>query len=268
MFNLLRMDLYRMRKSRSLYVCMGILILATISIFGLLWLMAVPKGQETALRIGMLASEDLEEASNLLNTVDTLILFRQIDLDGGLYSVIFGIWVMLFICMDYQSGFLKNIITFYPNRWKYIGSKILTTGIVNLFYLIIQFGFVLLLNYLLGTMVPYAKIEDVLFYLAWAWLLTTAFSALVILICICTRSVAAGALTVVLLGSGIIVVPLYRLMNLLHMGDWLKYSIYLSLSFGPNRYHSLQDLQVFAIGILFLVLYSTAAGMVLKNQDI
>lgn len=268
MFNLLLMDLYRMKRSRSFYVCMGILIFATVSVFVLLWLMATPQGQETSLRIGMLAVGELKEASSILNDADTLILFRQISLDGGAYNVILGVWVMLFICMDYQSGFIKNIMTLYPNRWTYVGSKILTSGIVNLCYLLIQFGIVLLLNRLFGTMLPYAKIEDSLFYLAWAWLLTTAFSALIMLVCVSTRSVAAGALAAVMFGSGLIVVPLHTLMSLFHMGDWTKYSIYFSLAFGPNQYSSLQDLQVFVIGIIFLVLYLTATGIVLKKQDL
>lgn len=268
MFNLLRMDFYRIIRSRSLYVCTGIFILTTISVYGLLWLMAVPKGQETALRIGMLAIGELKTASNILNDTDTLILFRQINLDGGLYNVVFGVWVMLFICTDYQSGFIKNIMAFHSNRWIYVGSKILTAGMVNIFFLVTQYGVVLLLNYLFHTMVPYAKIGDILFYLAWVWLLTTAFSALIMLICVCTKSVAAGSLAAVLFGGGLIVVPLYQLMHLFHMGDWLKYSIYLSISYGPNCYASLQDLQIFIKGIIFLILYSTATGIVLKKQDI
>lgn len=268
MFNLLRMDLYRIKRSKSLPICLGILFFAAISIFTLLWLLAVPEGQVIALKIGMMTPDDKKTASIILNDIDILTLFRQISLDGGLYSVILGIWVMLFICSDYQNGFIKNIMALYSNRWLYLGSKLLAVGIVDLCYLVFHFGFTLLLNYLFGTIVPYTKIKDVLFYLAWAWLLTMAFSALIILICICTRSIAAGSFGAILLGSGLIVVPIYQIMHLLHLGEWLKYSIYFSLSYGPNQYTSLKDLQVFIVGTVFLALYSTAAGILLKKQDI
>lgn len=268
MFNLLRMDLYRIKRSKSLYICLGFLLFATLCIFSLLWLLTTPEGQTIALQIGMLIAGDVEDASNILNGIDILILFRQIGLDGGLYSVILGIWVMLFICSDYQNGFIKNIMAIYSNRWLYLASKLLAVGIVNLCYLVIQFGFTLLINYLFKNIVPYTKIKDVLFYLTWAWLLTMAFSVLIILICIYTRSIAAGSFGAILLGSGLIVVPLYQIMHLLHLGEWLKYSIYFSLSYGPNQYTSLQDLQVFIIGIVFLVLYSITAGILLKKQDI
>lgn len=262
------MDLYRIKNSKSFYICLGILFLATTTIFGLLWLLATPQGQMIALRIGMLTADDIETASHVLYDVDILILFRQIGLDGGLYSVVFGIWVMLFVCTDYQNGFIKNIMALYPNRWLYIGSKLLSTGIVNFFYLILQFGFAMLINLCLGTMVPYTKISAVLFYLTWAWLLTMAFAALISFVCIYTRNIAAGATAAILLGSGIVVVPLYQLMHLFHLGEWLKYSIYFSLTYGPNQYESIQDLQVFLVGIVFLVIYSVAAGFLLKKQDL
>ena len=218
MFNLLRMDLYRVKRSKSVYVCFGILLIATVMTFGLLWLMATPQGQETAVRIGMLAAEDLGETSGILDGVDSLVMFRQIGLDGGMYNLVFGIWVMMFVCMDFQSGFIKNVMALYQNRWNYIGSKLASAGIVNACYLILHLLFVLLMNHLFGNMVPDAKWGDIAFYLSWAWLLTTAFAALLILICVLTRSVAAGALAAVLFGGGAVVMPLYSILNIFQIG--------------------------------------------------
>ena len=177
MFNLLRMDLYRAKRSKSVYICFGILFIATVMLFGLIWLMETPQGQEIALRIGMISQEEAKEASGLLNGVDSLIFFRQICLDGGSYNLIFGIWVMLFVCMDFQSGFIKNVMALHQNRWNYVGSKILTAGIVNVCYLVLHYLSALLMNRIFGELVPYTKWVDVVFYLSWAWLLTTAFAS-------------------------------------------------------------------------------------------
>lgn len=268
MFNLLRMDLYRMKRSKSMYVCLSLLLLATFVMYGLLWLMAAPPGQAVAIRAGILTAEEGQELLHMLDGVDVLMMFRQIGLDGGFYNVVFGIWVMMFVCMDYQSGFAKNIMALHQNRWNYIGSKLLTAAIVDMFYLIINFAVVLLANALCGNMVPYTSAADVLFYISWAWLLTTAFSGLVIMICVCTRSVAAGALAVVLLGGGVVVVPVYRILDIFHIGDWMKNTIYLTLAMGPDRYTSLKDMRVFVVGIVFLALYPVLAGIVLRKQDI
>lgn len=268
MFNLLRMDLYRMKRSRSVYVCLGLLLLASAFVYAMMWLLAVPQGQETAIRIGMLTAAEASDYQSILDGVDTLEMLREISLDGGMYCAAFGICVTLFVCMDYKSGFVKNIMALYQNRWVYVGSKLLAAATLNILYLIVNYLFVLLLNGLFGKMVPWADLRDVLFYMAWIWLLTTAFAGLMILICVCIRSAAAGVLAAILLGSGMIVEILNQIFTIFHLGDWLKYSIYMTLSTGPSRYTSLSDLRVFAVGAGFLLLYSLFAGIVLKERDI
>lgn len=268
MFNLLRMDLYRVKTSKSVYVCFGILLIATVMVFGLLWLMATPQGQEWSVRMTMITVEDVTGSADILAGVDFLIFFRQICLDGGMYNLIFGIWVMMFVCMDFQSGFIKNVMALHQNRWNYIGSKIVTAGIVDFCYLVLHLLFALLMNRLFGNMVPYTGWGDIVFYLTWAWLVTMAFSALIILICVLTRSVAAGSVAAVLLGGGMVVSILYSILNTFHMGEWLEYTIYLTLAMGPDRYAGIRDLYVYVVGAGFLILYTVAAGIVLKKQDI
>lgn len=268
MFNLLRMDLYRMKRGKSVYVCLGILLVMTVMTLCMLWLVVTPQGQETAVRMGMFSLEELAEQGDVLAGVDTLVMLRQTGMDGGVHNLVFGIWVMLFVCMDYQSGFIKNIMAVHQNRWNYVVSKVMTAGIVNGCYLVIQYLFVLLMNRLLGNMVPCSALRDVVFYLTWAWLVTTAFAALVIMVCAWTRSVAAGALTAVLLGSGTVQGPMYALLNMVHMGGWMKYTIYYTLDLGANRYASPADLYVYAVGAGFLILYAAVAGLVLKKRDI
>lgn len=267
MFSLLRMDLYRMRRSKSAYVCLGILLLMVMGTLCMIWLLT-PQGQETAIKIGLFTAEELAEEGDVMAGVDTLVMLRQTSLDGGGFNLVFGIWVMLFVCMDFQSGFIKNVMVVHQNRWNYVASKVVTAGFVSFCYLAAQYILVLLMNRMLGDMAPCAAFGDVLFYLSWAWLLTVAFAALVVLVCICTRSVAAGALTAILLGSGMIQGPLYALLDLVHMGDWMKYTIYHTLDLGPNHFTAPKDLYVYAVGAGFLILYMAAAGIVLKKKDI
>lgn len=272
MFNLLRMDLYRVKRSKSVYVCFGILMLMTIATVWLLWLTATPQGNRTAVSIGLLAQEEVQkqqqESALELEGINTQIMYRQMGLDGGAYACIFGIWLMLFVCMDYQSGFIKNIMASYQKRWKYAGSKIMTAAIVNLIYMTLHLTVILICNQVSGMCVPNARIGDMLFYFGWAWVVTTAFAALIVLICVFSRSVAAGAIAAMLLGTGTLVMPLCFLLDMFHIGGWMKYTIYRMLSEGPGCYASVKDLYVYAAGAVLLVLYTTAAGIVLKRQDI
>lgn len=270
MLNLLRMDLYRIRKSKSVYVCFGILLLMTIAIFYMLWLMETPKGNQVAVSLGMLTEQQVQQEDRkvVMQGMDTQIMFRQMGLDGGGYTCIFGVWLMLFICMDYQSGFIKNILASHQNRRSYVAGKIAAAAIVNLIYLLLHFTVVEIGNQMSGIRVPHARIGDILFYFGWAWVVTTAFAALIIFICIFTRSVAAGALAVALFSTGWIVMPLYFLLSMFHAGGWMKYTIYRMLSEGPGSYTSVNDLYVYAVGVIFVAIYAALSDLVLKKQDI
>lgn len=268
MFNLLSMDLYRVKRSKSVYICFGMLLLATVLVYGMMWLLETPQGQEISLRIGMITPEEAAETESILDGIDSLGFFRQICLDGGMYNVIFGIWVMLFICADFQSGFIKNIMALHQNRWNYIGSKVMTAWIVDGCYLALHLIFALLMNRVFGDLVPYAGWKAILFYLSWVWFVTTAFASLIILICVLSRSVAAGSLAAVLLGGGPVVMALYRILGMFHIGGWLEYSIYMTCAMGPDSYQSVKDLYVYAVGAGFLVLYTVVTGFALKKQDI
>lgn len=82
MFNLLNMDLYRVKRSRSCYICLGIFLIGMVVMYGLLWLMAVPEGQKISVDIGMLTAVQVDEMSTIMDGTDSLILFRQASLDG------------------------------------------------------------------------------------------------------------------------------------------------------------------------------------------
>ena len=83
MFNLLRMDLYRVKRSKSVYVCFGILVFVTVFGFWLMWLLGSDEGHKISLAMGMLSTEELFESESILAGVDFLGFFSQICLDGG-----------------------------------------------------------------------------------------------------------------------------------------------------------------------------------------
>lgn len=279
MFNLLRMDLYRIKRCKFVYICLAFLLVTIFLCYGLLFLVGTPEGQELAPKIGMGALVETqavftdeenpsEQPESLLDGMDVIDMLRDSFMDGGAYGVVFGIAVALFVCGDFQNGFVKNILSFQRRRWKYIVSKILTMGILNVFYIVICFAVGLLLNVLFHHMVPFSPWKNILFYLLWAWFVTTAFAAFIILVCVFTRSAAASVSTAVLVGSGLILLPLYSLTNLLGAGGWFEYTLYYNISYGPSCYQTTADLKALVIGIVFLLIYGIASVTVLIKQDI
>lgn len=268
MFNLLRMDLYRMKRSKFLYVCFACLLFTIALCYLMIYLVSTPRGQETALRLGMVVTGDLEEGSALLEGVNLLDMFRQSDMDGGMYSVVFGIAVALLVCGDYQGGAMKNIMALHRQRWTYIGSKLMAAGILNVLYLALSFAFNALMNLLFGNMVSMAQWSSICFYMAWVWLVSMAFAALIIFLSVFSRSTTVAVVASVIAGSGIAVMALYSITNQFGLGGWWEYTIYYNMAYGPSVCSSMADLGPVVIGAVFLLLYSGAAVVSLVKKDI
>lgn len=271
MFNLLRMDLYRLKRSKSFYICLAFLLVTIFMCYGIVFLAGTPEGRELAPKIGMSAltePEDDEAWTTLLEGMDFVGMLRDSCMDGGAYHLTFGIMAAIFICADFQSGFIKNIMSQHRKRWKYVASKLLTMGIADFIYLIICFGFGALMNLLFHNMVPFGAWQDALFYLAWIWLITTAFAALIIMLCVFSRSTAVGVTMAILLGSGLILLPLVSITRLFHADGWFDYTIYYNISYGPSCYSVPADLKVFAVGAVFLILYTIASVIISAKQDV
>lgn len=268
MFNLLRMDLYRLIRSRAIYICLAILLAITALCYWILWMIETPEGREFGNKIGMTALAVLDEEDPLSEDYNTLHMFREIGMDGGAYSCLLGILTALFVCRDFSSGFAKNIMSVHRNRWKYIGSKLLTAGILNFSIIMLQFGFSLLMNLLFNTLFPFAMLTDTLFYLTGIWLLTTAFAALIILISTVTRSASASITAAFLLGSGILVTALSYITGLFHANGWLQYTLYFNTTYSPSAYSGIHDLKIYAIGLVFFLLYSAGAAVIISRRDI
>lgn len=270
MFNMLRMDFYRLIRSKAIYICFAILVAACFLCYWMIWLASTPAGQAAAEKIGMtgILYMDGEFNTTVLEQYDSLNMFREIGMDGGAYSSILGVFTALFVCTDFHSGFVKNTLSLHRRRWKYIGCKILLAGLVNLCVLLLLFGISLLMNLFFGSMLPLAGLGDTLFYLTWAWLNTTAFLALVVLISSFTRGAAASVTAVLLLGSGLVQMLLARLTGLFGASGWLEYTLYYNLTYGPSRLTGSGDLRTYAVSLVFLAVYSAAAAAALSKRDI
>lgn len=279
MFNLLRMDFYRLIRSKSVYICLAFLMLMSLLCFGLIWMLDTPEGQVVASKIGMslteaegtgfsLTTAEPSAEGAILENYDILKMFREIGMDGGAYTSILGIVVCIFVCHDYNSGFIKNILSLHRKRWQYIVSKVITVGIMNLFYLGLSFGFCLLLNALFDGLVPLTDAGDILYYLSLSWLLTTAFAALFILIITISRSTSAGVLSSILLGAGIVVILAMTLTKYWGLEKWGEYTLYINQTYAPACYSGISDLKGYAVGAVFLVLYCAASIGILNRKDI
>lgn len=91
MLNLIRFEFRKLLQSRSLYICSG--LLALLSVFSIY--------SEKAL------SEKLEVAESAVSGIGCLME----ALPTSLIAILLGIFIALFVCEDYSSGTIRNILT-------------------------------------------------------------------------------------------------------------------------------------------------------------
>ena len=129
-------------------------------------------------------------------------------------------------------------------------SKSACLFLVNLFFITVTFLTALGLNAVLGGFFFYNKAVDMLFYVFCIWMVSNGFSALILMICMITRSKAAGVAGAFILCSGLIVLLVSSLLNLFGAGEIMNYTLYMNLAGCPLGYDGLSALGYCRSGLL------------------
>lgn len=209
MFNLLRMDLRRLFKSRSFKI---ILLITAVLILMVSLMTAMVTDPETLDGFGVSGAE-LDEIDRQIS--EEIRNMTQLDLahetlGGGFLLIMVGIGAALFVSGDFSSGFVKNICCVRPRRSDYVFAKTLTAGIYSGIVTLLGVTLILVAPYLYGMHPAPSPISGILQYLFWMWLPHWTFALMTISLVLLTRSatwsiilslVAGGGLTAVLVGT-------------------------------------------------------------------
>lgn len=270
MLNLLRTDIYRLLRSKSYYVCLGIMVLTTLITFGLMFLMTHSDWLSWAASQGMPIGELANDSDfmSAFGDMDILEMFHSTNISGSFLPVVNGVLGALFICVEFEGGFIKNVLSSHKNTWDYILSKITTLSFINLSYLVITYIINVILNFITGNYFVYPQAADTLFYFTTVWMICNGFSALILLVCMITRSKAAGSTAAVCLCSGLIVMLLNAILSLFGLNEIMNYTLYFNISECPMSYQQPSDLKALIMGIIFTLLYTIISGIILPKKDI
>ena len=146
MFNMLRMDLLRLLKSRSFKV----ILLVTAGMVLMVSLLAAMVSDPETLDEMEASGAEIEEIDRQMS--EEIRNLTQLDLahetlGGGFLLIIVGIGVTLFVHGDFSSGFIKNTCCVQPRRIRYVLSKALAVGVYS--------GIITLLGVVLILLAPY-----------------------------------------------------------------------------------------------------------------
>ena len=268
MFNMLRMDLRRLFKSRSFKI---ILLVTAALILMVSLLTAVVSDPEALDDMGAHGAEIDEidrKMSEEIRNMTQLDLAHE-TLGGGFLLIIVGIGVTLFASHDFSSGFVKNICCAQPRRAIYVLSKVLTAGVYSGILTILGITLVLLAPHLYGMHLLPSTIFDILQYTFWMWLPHWAFALMALALVLLTRNTTLGIILSLVAGGGLTAVLVGTLGKLLRWPPLERYflSSVVKGVYVPQNGIT-QGWMILVCTIAWAAVYGIGSLLAMEKQDI
>ena len=202
MFNLLKMDVRRLFKSRSFYIILGVTAVLLIMVTVMAYAVADPEMMDAMEAQGADITESDRMMSEYIHSMSQLDLMHE-TLGSGFLLVMTGIGMTLFVNGDFSGGFIKNICCASPRRRDYVLSKITLAGVYS--GMITALSVLLMLaSPMLIHMYPAPEpVSRILRYALWMWIPHWAFALMALALVLLTRSTTLGIILSLVAGSGL-----------------------------------------------------------------
>ncbi len=202
MFNMLRMDLRRLLKSRSFYIVLGITALLLILVTVMARSLSDPETLAAMEEQGAEIDESDRMMSEYIQNMSQLDFMHE-SLGSGFLLVMTGIGMTLFVNGDFSSGFIKNICCVNPRRRDYVLSKVALAGIYSGIITVLSVLLILLSPVLIHMYPVPDSISQIWRYTLWMWLPHWAFALMTLALVLLTRSTTLGIILSLVAGSGL-----------------------------------------------------------------
>lgn len=273
MFNLIKMDLYRLFHSKAMRV--GIIIAAIVAFVGMLFNLGV-------LALLKLAMEDSDPSSaegmaflfpimSWLNGVDFAdVVFTSTNS----FSLFVACMVVAsFIGAEQSCGYVKNVAGQLSNRGKMVISKYIVTCAVQLIILLVYTIIaVVFANMLFSSYITTYSIVELIEGLLLRFLLFCAVDAMLVFFCILTKSHAVAMVVGAIFSIGVTSLVYFAATGLLSM---IKITLDVA-KFMPDGINALinvasvGDVAVRAIivSVVFIAIFLTGAVLLFQKRDV
>ena len=248
MFNMLRMDLRRLFKSRSFYIILGVTAVLLIMVTVMAYTIADPEMMDAMEAQGAEITESDRIMSEYIQNMSQLDLMHE-TLGSGFLLVMTGIGMTLFVNGDFSSGFIKNICCINPRRRDYVLSKVALAGIYS--------GIITVLSVLLMLLSP------VLIHM---YPVPDSISQILVLL---TRSTTLGVILSLVAGGGLTAALVGMLGRLLR---WPPFEQYFLAAVVKGLYTPQSGITqtgvILACTMAWAVLYGVGGLLSMEKRDI
>lgn len=268
MFNLLRMELRRMLRSKSPYAAVlwvaGLLLMEVVTIRTV----SDPELAAEAARKGMeITVEDQDEFEKIMEGSALQSLYTGTYANGGAVIIALYIVVTLMVCSDYDSGFIKNIFSLHHRRGGYVVSWMLAMQILSLILNLLAIGCWLFYSRMAGMRFGPDSLQDYLLFLLLFQAIGGGFCAQAMAFALITRSKAFGAAASLVMCGGMAaaVAEMIFGMKQISVIKWTLYGTSQAISFPIQQG---QVLEASGIALVWMIFWSAVSMIVVQKRDV
>ena len=282
MLNILKMDLYRMFKSKSFYVLNIALVAIILSLAGMMNF-TLNMDYESAKESGFtftsedgsldtgessITKEEYDKTIEEIKQETDVAQFLSFQYSQMIISTLLAIFVALFICSELDSGFIKNIIPLRNSRINVVISK----NIIMVLFIIIQ-AIVAITTSIISTIILSGEInivntKEIIIFMALQILLRVAFSSLLIAISYLLKSKAAVMTIGILLAVNVHGIFLGLVDRFISIFGFSLSQLMIIGNSKITKFESSDYQRVIIISIVYFIIYNIVSIIRTKRMEI
>lgn len=283
MLNMIRMELYRMFKTKSLYVIWLVLAAGILFTTGLsademktytmeekqeMYEYATGQRESETVNLGM----DVTVPTKPGDTVSVFDLFYG-NIKGKFLALFMVIFAVLYSTADMTSGFVKNIAGQVRDRRRLVFAKGVSLFVYTVLTMLIFTGIQTISNALFFDELVFGPVKEFLQYAGIQTLLHFAFLMIVMCIAIVLRNNVISMMLSVCLCMNVLVIFYSFLDNLIakaHIKNFhvLEYTVTGNISFLETNVTAKMAVTALAVSIAFVIVMIEVCSTVFKKRDI
>lgn len=283
MLNMIRMELYRMFKTKSLYVIWLVLAAGILFTTGLsademktytmeekqeMYEYATGQQKSDTVNLGM----DVTVPTKPGDTVSVFDLFYG-NIKGKFLALFMVIFAVLYSTADMTSGFIKNIAGQVRDRRRLVFAKGVSLFVYTVLTMLIFTGIQTISNALFFDELVFGPVKEFLQYAGIQTLLHFAFLMIVMCIAIVLRNNVISMMLSVCLCMNVLVIFYSFLDNLIakaHIKNFhvLEYTVTGNISFLETNVTAKMAVTALAVSIAFIIVMIEVCSTVFKKRDI
>lgn len=283
MRNMIRMELYRMFKTKSMYVIWLVLAVGILFTTGLsademktytmeekqeMYEYATGQRESETVNLGM----DVTVPTKPGDTVSVFDLFYG-NIKGKFLALFMVIFAVLYSTADMTSGFVKNIAGQVRDRRRLVFAKGVSLFVYTVLTMLIFTGIQTVSNALFFDEFVFGPVKEFLQYAGIQTLLHFAFLMIVMCIAIVLRNNVISMMLSVCLCMNVLVIFYSFLDNLIakaHIKNFhvLEYTVTGNISFLETNVTAKMAVTALAVSIAFIIVMIEVCSTVFKKRDI